>query len=198
MNPDKVVLILLQKICLRRSILSGDDIKLGEVPQQGKSEAGESSIVAAPVVQKKVLTWNDFLSYLRQTSPATAANLEHGNLLQEIDTQSVPLTIEVAFPEEAAVFKEYVDERDIYARLKNHLSDFFELDIEKIHFRTHLLSAEEKKDKNFQTIVEIDEQAIRNREEERRQKILNDPFVKEAEKLFNSKIDKIILRNQEN
>ncbi|MFP5385425.1 MAG: hypothetical protein ACLGHN_05060, partial [Bacteriovoracia bacterium] len=198
MNPDKVVLILLQKICLRRSILSGDDVKLGEVPQQGKSEAGASSIVAAPVVQSKVLTWNDFLNYLRQTSPATAANLEHGNILQEIDTQSVPLTIEIAFPEEAAVFKEYVDERDIYARLKNHLSDFFELDIEKINFRTQLLSATEKKDKNFQTIVEIDEEAIRTREEERRQKILNDPFVKEAEKLFNSKIDKIILRNQEN
>ena len=198
MNPDKVVLILLQKICLRRSILSGDDIKLGEVPQQGKSEAGESSIVAAPAAPKKVLTWNDFLAYLRQTSPATAANLEHGNLLQEIDTQSVPLTIEVAFPEEASVFKEYVDERDVYARLKNHLSDFFELDIEKINFRTQLLSASAKMEKNFQTIVELEEEAIRNREEERRQKILNDPFVKEAEKLFNSKIDKIILRNQEN
>ena len=34
-------------------------------------------------------------------------------------------------------------------------------------------------------------------EEEKKQKILNDPYVKEAEKLFNSKIDKIILKEKE-
>src|SRR5690606_15770795 len=148
---------------------------------------------------KKTLpkTWDDFLVYLRQTSPATAANLEHGNLLQAIDTESVPLSIDIAFPEDAAVFKEYVDEKDVYARLKNHLADFFEIDIERINFRTQLLSLEEKKDINFKTKVEIADEERSNREEEQRQKILNDPFVKEAEKLFNSKIDKIILKDQE-
>lgn len=214
MNPDKVVLVLLQKICLRRAILTGEDLKVGDVGQVGgKSEAGESKVVAAPVVETPVVeaapatvvatpkkipkTWNEFLGYLRQTSPATAANLEHGNLLEEIDTESVPLIIQIAFPEDAAVIKEYVDEKDIYARLKNHLADFFEIDIEKIQFRTTLLTLEEKKDKNFRTKVEIDDEARNNRLEERRQKILNDPFVKEAEKLFNVKIDKIILKDQE-
>ena len=202
LNPDKVVLVLLQKICMRRSILSGDDLKLGEVPQAGKPEgAGTESIataLAAPKTPVVAKTWDEFLGYLRQTSPATAANLEHGNLLQEIDTQSVPLSIDIAFPEDAAVFKEYIDEKDVYARLKNHLADFFETDIEKINFRTQILSLEEKKDINFKTKVEIDDEVRNTREEERRQKILNDPFVKEAEKLFNSKIDKIILKDQEN
>lgn len=201
MNPDKVVLVLLQKICLRRSILTGEDLKVSDI-SSGKSEAGESpKVVAAPVVEtapKKIpKTWNEFLGYLRQTSPATAANLEHGNLLEAIDTESVPLIIQIAFPEDAAVIKEYIDEKDIYAKLKNHLADFFEIDIEKIQFRTTLLSLEEKKDKNFRTKVEIDDEARNNRLEERRQKILNDPYVKEAEKLFNSKIDKIILKDQE-
>jgi DNA polymerase-3 subunit gamma/tau len=198
MNPDKVILILLQKICLRRSILTGEDLKVSEI-KPGKLEAGEPvEVVAAPVAQpKKARTWNDFLQYLYQVSPATAANLGHGNLLHEIDTESVPLSIEVAFPEDAAVIKEYLDERDIYAKLKNHLADFFEIDIEKINFKTSLLSLEEKKDKNFKTTVELDDEARNNREEERRQKILNDPFVKEAEKLFSSRIDKIILKDQE-
>lgn len=192
MNPDKVVLILLQKISLRRTILTGEDIKVSEVKDLPKPEAGEVPVVAAP--KKVPKTWNDFLNYLRQTSPATAANLEHGNLLEEIDSESVPLSIQIAFPEDSAVFKEYVDERDVYARLKNHLADFFELDIEKINFRTTLLSAEEKKDKNFKTKVEIDDEQRQNHQEERRQKILNDPFIKEAEKLFNSKVDKIVLK----
>jgi DNA polymerase-3 subunit gamma/tau len=194
MNPDKVVLILLQKMSLRRSILTGEDVKLSEVSQVGKPEAGPSVVNVIPAPMKIAKTWNGFLEYLRQTSPATAANLEHGNLLEGLDTLSVPLIIQIAFPEDAAVFKEYLDEKDIYARLKNHLADFFEIDIEKIQFRTKLLSLEEKKDKNFRTKVEIDDENRSNREEERRQKILNDPFVKEAEKLFNSKIDRIILK----
>ena len=151
----------------------------------------KSAPIAAP---KKARTWNDFLTYLTQTSPATSANLGHANLLHEIDPNSVPLNIEVAFPEEASVFKEYVDERETWARLKNHLADFFELDIEKINFKTHLLTQAEKIDKNFKTKVELDDEAMNNRNEARRQKILNDPFVKEAEKIFNSKIDKIILK----
>jgi DNA polymerase-3 subunit gamma/tau len=197
-NPEKVVLILLQKVTLRRSILSGDDVKLDEIPQganlagmqsAGKSEAGAPTHLAGP--EK---TWNEFLGYLRQTSPATASNLEYGNLLVENNVSSKPVTITVAFPEDAAFFHEYVEQKDIYAKLKNHLSDFFEVDIEQLQFRTKLLNQEEKKDKNFRTKVEVDDEIRMNKEEERRQKILNDPYVKEAEKLFNSKIDKIILK----
>ena len=193
MNPEKVVQILLQKICLRRTILKGDDIKLGEVPQSGKSEAGARIQVEAP--KKLAKSWDDFLNYLRTASPTTAANLEHGNLIEEINMNATPLTIRVAFPEDAAVFKDYLDEKETYARLKNHLADFFETDIDKLQFKTQVLSLEEKKDKNFKTKVEIGDEARKSKEEERRQKILNDPFVKEAEKIFNSKVDKIILND---
>ncbi len=197
MNPDKVVLVILQKICLRRSILAAEDLKLSEVPQAGKPETGLSidetpEIVLTP--EKVIKTWNGFLDYLRNLSPATAANLERGNLMEELDTKSVPLSIQIAFPEDAGVFKEYLDEKDIHSRLKKHLADFFETDIDKLQFRTRILSAEEKLDKNFKTKIEVDEEETRRIEEERRQSILNDPFVKEAEKLFNVKIDKIILR----
>lgn len=192
-NPDKVVLVMLQKVALRRSILAGDDVKLSEVAQVEKSEAGEvRETVVVPVKMAK--TWNDFLGYLRQTAPATAANLEHGNLLHELNFEVKPLAITVAFPHEAAVFQDFMDGREVYARLKNSLSDFFELDVDEILFKTQLLSEEEKKDKNFRTKVEIDLELKSRREEERRQKILNDPFVKEAERLFNSKVDKIILK----
>ncbi len=199
LNPEKVVLILLQKISLRRSILTGEDLKLSEVDRPGKSpgELSEAS-EEVQVAPKKVKSWNDFLAHLHHTAPATAVNLGHGNLLHEIDTESVPLSIRVAFPADAAVFKEYVDEKEVCTRLKKHLADFFETDIEKINFKTQLLTHEEKKDKNFKTKVEEDDEARNNREEDKRQKILNNPFVKEAEKLFNSKIDKIILKDQEN
>jgi DNA polymerase-3 subunit gamma/tau len=192
-NPEKVVLVLLQKVALRRTILKGEDLKVEEVPQTtGKPEARASVKVEAP--KKMAKTWNDFLAYLRQTSAATATNLEHGNLLHEINVNNTPLLITIAFPQDAEVFKEYLEEKEVYARLKNHLADFFEVDIDKIQFRTQLISTEEKEEKNFRTKVEIDDELKAQQEEAKRQKILNDPYVKEAEKLFNSKIDKIILK----
>lgn len=194
LNPEKVILIILQKITLRRSILTGDDLKVTEVSQAGKSQAGEGKeeLNIKGHVKK---TWNDFLVYLSQTSPATAANISHGNLLGDFDPTLIPLSVEIAFPEEASVFKEYVDEKDVYARLKNHLADFFEADIERISFRTTLLTSEEKKDKNFKTKVEIDDEIRKNAEEEKRLRLINNPYVKEAEKLFNSRVDKIILKD---
>lgn len=200
-NPDKVVLILLQKMALRRTILTGDDVKVSEVSQTSvKPEAGPAptAIEEVRVEEEQKMaepkSWTDFLRYLSQAAPATAANLEHGNLIEELNTESVPIIIRVAFPENAGVFKEYLEEKDISARLKNHLAEYFETDISKVQFHTQLLSEEEQKDKNFKTKVEIDTEERATIEEERRNRILNDPYIKEAEKLFNAKIDKIILR----
>lgn len=191
-NPERVVLILLQKLALRRTILQGDDIKLDEVAQVGKPEAGEVSETSAAPLAK---TWVAFLDYLRQTSPATATNLAHGNLLEDINFRSKPIVINIAFPEDASVFQEFVEEKDVYARLKSNLADFFEVGVDEINFRTQLLSEEEKKDINFKSKVEIDDEKKHSLEEEKRQRILNDPFVQEAQKLFNAKIDKIILKD---
>lgn len=198
-NPDKVILILLQKIALRRTILTGEDVKVSEVPQnEGKPEAGVAPTIAEVEIEEEKVSepksWTDFLRYLSQAAPATAANLEHGNLIEELNTESVPIIIRVAFPENAGVFKEYLEEKDIYARLKNHLAEYFETDISKVQFHTQLLTEEEQKDKNFKTKVEIDTEERATIEEERKNRILNDPYIKEAEKLFNAKIDKIILR----
>jgi DNA polymerase-3 subunit gamma/tau len=150
-----------------------------------------------PAPAPRTRSWPEFLAYLRQASPATAANLEHGNLLHDFDATAKPLSITVAFPQAAAVFKDYLDDRDTYARLKGHLADFFELSVDEINFRSSLLTEEEKQDKNFRTQVEIADEERRRAQEELRQKILNDPYVKEAEKLFNSKVDKIVLKDQE-
>lgn len=191
-NPDKVVLIVLQKLCLRRSMLTGEDLKVEEIPDLGKFVAAEPSKIEVPVKMAK--TWNDFLAYLKQASPATAANLEHGNLLHDLDMNSDRLAITIAFPQDASVFKEFIEEKEVYARFKSHMADFFEIDIDKIQFKSQVLNEKEKSEKNFRSKVEIDDDARRDAEEARRQKILNDPFVKEAEKIFNAKVDKIILK----
>lgn len=192
-NPEKAVLVILQKLSLRRTILQGEGVKIQEVPQAGKSESGATIKLEAP---KKILkTWEGFINYLRQGAPATAANLEHGNLVDPLNMNTVPFVVRIGFKSDAGVFKEYLEEKEVYSKLKNHLADFFEIDIEKLSLNMQLLSEEEKKDKNFRSKVEIDEEARKKRLKEREESILNDPFVKEAEKLFNAKIDKIILKD---
>ncbi len=195
-NPEKVILIILQKICLRRTILSGDDLKVSSLSQKDQDESESSQTKMHSVADIKLnRNWNDFLLHLTQKSPATATNLGHGNLLHEIDFNSRPLSIDIAFPEDAAVFKEYLEEKDVSERLKNHLADFYNLDVREIKFRTKIISHQDKADKNFKTKLEIEDEQKNLKYEEKRQKILNNPFVHEAQKLFNSKIDKIVLND---
>ena len=190
-NPEKVILIMIQKVSLRRTLLTGEDLKVEDVPT-GKSEAAPDE---EPVVAKAPKTWAEFLVFLRSVSIATATNLEQGNLLYEVHAEARPLTITVAFPTNAAVFHEYLEDKEINARLRGHIADFFEVDLKEVNFRSQVISEDEVKDKNFKTKVEIDDELKSTQAEIKRQKILNDPFVKEAEKLFNSKIDKIILND---
>ena len=169
--------------------MTGEDLKVEELTA-GKPEAAPVVLEVAKVAPK---TWAEFLLYLRQVSISTATNLEQGNLLYEVHADVRPLSITVAFPQSAAVFHEYLEDKEIYARLRNHMADFFEVSVEELKFRTQVITDVEIKDKNFRTKVEIDDELKSTSEETRRQKILNDPFVREAEKLFNAKVDKVIL-----
>jgi len=194
LNPEKVVLIVLQKVALRRQMLTGDDLIISEIKKSSR-EFIDGPEKIERVATLPVKSWPDFLNYLRNESPTTASNLEHGNLIEEIRYDQKPLKIRLGFMESAGVFKDYLEGREVYPRLIKNLGDFFNLPSNEIDFKVILLSEEEKKEKNFKTQVEIHDEKKLNLEEGRRQKILSDPFVREAEKIFNSKVDKIILKD---
>jgi DNA polymerase-3 subunit gamma/tau len=195
-NPEKVVLIILQKISLRRSILSGSDLKISEIPTGDKSNITQSNLNKSQQKEEKVLkTWNGFIDFLKQKSPTTAANLSYGNPLHEIDFNSSPCLIQIFFPEDSSVFKDYLEEKDVKERLKLLLSEFFEKEVSQIILKTQVLSNKDKMDKNFKSKIEIEDEEKSTRNNEKRRSILNNPYVNEAEKLFNSKIDKVILND---
>ena len=103
--------------------------------------------------------------------------------------------IQIFFPEDSSVFKDYLEEKDVKERLKLLLSEFFEKEVSQIILKTQVLSNKDKMDKNFKSKIEIEDEEKSTRNNEKRRSILNNPYVNEAEKLFNSKIDKVILND---
>lgn len=194
LNPEKVILIMLQKLTLRRQILSPDGVVVADLVSKeslGKTNAGA---VAVESPKKDAKTWEGFFKHLKAISPATLSNLEQGNLMRIPDFSGKEIHLELGFPEESAIFKEFLEDKEVHSRLMGYLGDYFEMAPEKIHFKTILVSKDDEEMKDFKTSAQIDEEAIKKNELERRQKVLTHPSVKEAVKLFNADIDKVNLK----
>ena len=77
------------------------------------------------------------------------------------------------------------------------LAEFLGKTKENIYLTLQILNEEEKEEVNFRSSLEIEEMEYNNKLETQRKEILNSKYIKDAESLFNSKVNKIIL-NEEN
>ena len=201
LNPEKVILVMLQKVALRREILApngmdflGGKLRACEVEEKSETEVLAVAEVAAPEVRVTTpKTWDGFLDHLKTISPATLSNLEQGNLNRPVSTQDANLVIELAYPEEAILFKDFLDDKEVYQRLIEHISEYFEVEKESVKFRTVLINRADESNQGFKTRAQLAEEEKKRAEDERRDKVSNHPTIKGAEKLFNARIDKINL-----
>ncbi|HLW56151.1 MAG TPA: DNA polymerase III subunit gamma/tau [Bacteriovoracaceae bacterium] len=197
LNPEKVILVMLQKVALRRQILSPDGVMLSSSPvkveekSEGKPEAGETEKVEP---KKVVKTWEGFLTHLKAISPATLSNLEQGNLVGEPDFSSSEIFIELGFPEESGIFKEFLEDKEVYERLIDHLAEYFEISKQKIRFKTSIVNTSDEQMKDFKTRAQLAEEKKLEEANKKREEILNNPSIQAAQKLFNARIDKINLK----
>ncbi|MBL7665455.1 MAG: DNA polymerase III subunit gamma/tau [Bacteriovoracaceae bacterium] len=176
-NPSQLIGVLLKKVALRRLILSAQDEKLQH-----------DNVEAKPVVKKD---WPGFLAFLNQKSAPIYANLERGNLLEDIALSSTQVAVKVAFAQSSKVFYDYFCEREIEQKMIAFLKEYFERDV---LFKVSLLT-DNKPD--FKSKFEEEKLKHEQLQEQKTQEIRDNSFVKEAESLFNTKVDKIILTNKE-
>lgn len=184
-NGQESVAVTLEKLMKEMSLEPKLEI------QTPKSEVAEVVIVPTEYVSKD-LSWEGFLNELGSRSPASASNLEQGNLLSPLKLESDRLTLELGFSFAGQVFMDYLNEPEVFQKLLNNLSDYFEIEKSKINLAlTQVTSAED-----FVSQADIREKKAQVSMHDRVEEFKSNPLLKEAEKIFNSKVDKVILDNK--
>lgn len=196
-DPETNLELSLMKVCLRRQLFNEQPVNLSVTEVKKKifnpQLVEEERLILnteKPEIEKN---WQTFTEYLFEVKKTLAVNVERGNLLSEVDFNSKQLSINLGFSQENQIFYDFVQEKQAKDLLHTHVCQYFSKKEEDVLIIVSLLTDEEKLEKNFLSKVEVDEQNFAAKKEEQRQKILNNSFIKQAEKLFNTKINKIIL-----
>jgi DNA polymerase-3 subunit gamma/tau len=154
-------------------------------------ETEEVSVISEGI-EKGERSWEGFTEYLNKVNSATATYLDHGNIAGGVSIREDRLEVHYGFPEKYRVMYDHVQEnRD---KIMVYLSEYFELEREKIQFNVEMIDRETK-NPDFRSKVEIIEEAYQKEQEQRRNNIATDDLIQTAESLFNTKVDKIVLNN---
>ena len=158
-------------------------------------EKENSSEEEQKVEFNKEMTWEGFLSNLSSVSPATASNLEQGNIINRVKyEEGEKLEIILGFSTESEVFFDYLSEKSSQEKVTDELANYFEVERNKILFELKLLEDSEKERIGFNSIVEIDEKIKEEEKNKKEQVLLNNNLIQEAQKLFKTEVDKTIIQ----
>jgi DNA polymerase III subunit gamma/tau len=153
----------------------------------------EVAVVESEKIEKN-LTWKGFLEHLGTISLAQAANLEQGNIIRDIDLSQETLCVELGFSPSSKLFYEYLNTKDVKANLAKVLSEFFDRSQEQVML--NLVFLEEKAElENFQSLADIRNQEIEDEKLRLKDQMMNHSLIVEAQKLFNTRVDKVILNS---
>lgn len=186
LDPVKTIGLLVKKVAARRELFGIASVDT--VLEKKKPEVEEKA--PEPVKIEKDLSWEGFIKYLYNVSPAIGANIERGNILSPLNLEG-DLYINIGFAEDNSLFQDFLKETETLQKLKELIKDYFEKEKIKVDFQ--LIDLKTKEEKQFLSKVEIHEKETVELEKERTDKILNDPYVVEAQSVFNTKVDKVIL-----
>lgn len=182
---EKIVGVVLKKITLRRQFFEAS-------PEQRLEETQED-VEPEEVKPKREFSWGDFLNYVKSNSPGIFTNLEHGNITEKTEVSPSKIFFEIAFPETSGVFYDYLNEKESIQKLDQLLIDYADDPSVETRVILSLLQSEKKTD--FKTVAEVDEDKRLNEESRRRENIANESVIKHAQKIFNTQIQEIKLKD---
>lgn len=173
--------------------LIGTQEEISEIKNPVKLETAEARVEneVAPKVAKD-LTWEGFVNDLYTKSPATASNLEQGNILSPVKIENGKVSIELAFGFSGEVFIDYLQEGETYQKLVRNIANYYEVDTTSVNLVFNKVSDGD----GFLSSADVREQKEQVTIQDKIEEFKSNPLLKEAEKIFNSKIDRVILNNK--
>lgn len=175
--PEKSLEIVLQKYALRSELL-----------KRGADQATKPLKKKTKIIVKEK-TWEDFEKVIESDSPAIAAQLFHGNLIRNPAITSSSVSVAYGFSEKSYLFFDHLTQEGAKEKLEAMMSSFFDKEKATVEF----IKIKKEKE-NFQSKAEIIEEEIQNNNKARLNNFKNHPIVKEAEKIFNTTLDKVNLK----
>jgi len=180
--PEETVILILQKITLRRKILDGSDTirNLGsEVPKE-------------PIENKfdpKALEYSTLIEWVKEVSPTLAANLEHGNFSKVPNMTGNELNIEIGINTDAKVIFEFVNDSTNLMKVKKKIQE--KIDSSDLQVNLQIKLIKEK----LETLIEHKMCEEKKGIEEKKKNFMDHSGVQELQKAFSRKIDKLIVDN---
>lgn len=173
----------------------------GQLDEISNAPAVKAEVKEEVVVQETTLvqnneekSWEGFLKDLLKKSPATASNLEQGNILKPVEINNEHLNVEIGFGFSGEVFIEYLQESEVFQKLVNNLASYYQIDPKKVNLQFQKVNSSTE----FVSSADEREQEEKIKHEQLVQDFKSNPLLKEAEKIFNAKIDKVILSTNTN
>lgn len=140
-------------------------------------------------------TWEGFLKHLGKKSQMLTLNLDQGNTLGPVILDAEKLKIDLAFDSRGKFSYECLLEKDQLDRLYEYLTDFFGVSKSNVELNLRLLSDEQKVQLKFFSRAELDQQTRESHLNRKKEDLLQHPHIVDAEKIFNAKVDKVIIKN---
>ena len=197
LSPEKTIEIIFHKITLRRNLFldksttKKEIVKEETLTQENKLPAKNTDYEQLP--NNKIISWPDFIHYVRNISPVMASNLEQGNILQNIDFSLKEICAQIGFKPSGKVFYDYLKESQADEKLREYLASYTRKDLDSISVQLIFVDGHSGKNENFKTQIETtleDEKALNKKRE---QQILAHPIIQQAKEIFHSKINNVEL-----
>lgn len=201
-SPERVMDLVIQKLARRRQILQPDralihsKVSVAEAPVPPKAVTTPAPVAqAAPVKPKVPNPSYDALVEYMGSAITIRGNLEMGNFLEAPQFSDDGVSIVIGFPEKDTMPREYLQDAEVMTKFRGKVAEHFGVKADKTFIKLVAVDEEEAGRIGFVSLGERETKKQQNQVKEKREKLLNDPYVKEAEKLFGAKVDKVILKD---
>lgn len=183
MNPQNVLNAVLLKYALRHTFSQTSELLSHQNPSSSNSLSKKKRELSAEEL------WQEVYVYLQQESPTAATTWAHTwGAVETSDGDT--LLIKVFYKEADSFLVESFTSNQWWNKAKAFITNLYEQN--ETQMRIELIQVTEGN--SGKNIIEMEEEAAKNKDEQRKMDILHNSGVRQIESIFNAKVDKVQLK----